>query len=556
MGKKIANFRPSIAAISRAWLGLGLSQETKDALKPDQERFMLGAEDFHAEFEKLKILLGEEGVDAPDIISYCTAWKSFLMESMAAFDKYIEILAYVAPPVEPPIEPELPEAQWEMGQNYVLDERTGVSNSSSEPDADLLGMDRNSTSSRNREPLIEMGDVIQVQSGEYPMMHRASRSWACTPGPATVLRTMGGPVTWLPKEGSGDKAFYIEFGGRLHFLGTPSAPHFFKNATTALLKSETRYSARWNPEDAELINFDDVLVFWGVFDGGFDFRTDQGFKTKWGVHTYGISYWRLLDCVIENIHGEHGNYHQYVQPPLEDQGPLNYGLLMERCTGRELGRTFLQLKNRPFDENGREMPDATGKVIIARCEAIDVGLNDAGSAFTISGHGGPVFLEMCSVSLGNDPSMPDIPGTGKSTPLNQRVAGALVLNQAKNDNYPESTWRRGREVYITDFKATIGTVWPGQGSWRRPAFEMKYQDLVWIDGLEITMGEGTREALDWDLDQKASDGATRELIINASEPVRGDILVSGKSYKDPLRNGAAWDAMVSDIRGMSNVTIR
>lgn len=544
MTEKIVDLTEQIAAVAAAWKKLKLDGPTKGWLKPDQKRLIEGLEGLHARLEEV-LLLKDEAENAA-VVAYYDALAELMLQSSGGFLKYGALVVE-----EPPTEPELPEAGWEIGPTYINDLGSGRSQSSNEPDVDLIGADRISTSSKNRDPLVDDDAVIQVVQGEYAMMHRASRSWMCTPGPATVFRTLDGPVTWLPKPGSGDKAYYVEFGGRLHFLGTEANPHIFANSKVALFKSENRYSSRWSPDNAELINFDDVLVSWGIFDGGFDFRTDSGFKTKWAVHTYGVSFWRFVDCVFANIHGEHGHYHQWVQPGLEG-GP---GMEVVRCKGFNLGRTFFQLKNRPFLD-GREMPDATGLVVLEGCDIIDTGLNDAGSAITCSGHGGPVFITDCTVSLGNDPTMPAIPGTGKSTPLNQRVAGALVLNQGKNDGQPASTWRRGREVHIESFKAVVGTVWAGQGSWRRPAFEMKYQDLVTIDGLEITMGEGTREALDWDLDEKSSEGAVRELVINSKEPVFGDILVNGTPYNDPLRNGEGWDKMVSAVRGFSNVTIR
>ena len=534
----------AIKSLTLAWKGMELPAKTRAQLNGPLKDLVGSMTADAGLFEAIAKVEEDSGMQLEELAGGgADATRGFYSE-LAAFSATVKDAAEssekdVRDPEDPPTGGE--PATWELSPNAVTDLSTGAVKVGDEVLVNLWGGDNISSSSKNRPPLAPEGSIVDMLAGEYSAMHRRSCSWADPDNPI-VVRSVGGPVYINPKPASGSDAIYFEFGGAAHFLGSSSAPFIFGPSSRASIKSEDPYSERWGGRHPGFAN---VRAENFEINGGFDWYADLGPKNSWGMHTYGPSGWIFREGLIHDIRQEHGGYHHNVM----SWGPDDIGLILENVRHERLGRTGLQVVNRPA-EYGVAHPDGTGVIEVRDCSFVDCGINDGGSAITLDGHGGKVLIDGCYIETGCT-AFPSILATGGTVPLDQRCNGGIVIDGSGSDRE-----RRARHTTISNISGLVGFHHPGLRPFKRAFWQMSYADYVKVDGVSVAMAPDTDPLLIWSVDRKQGPQAIEELIVNRNEPgATGDVIVDDVTYKDDARDGAGWRAMVKAIDGMPNVTI-
>jgi len=163
-----------------------------------------------------------------------------------------------------------------------------------------------------------------------------------------------------------------------------------------------------------------------VIDGGYDWETQTGNNSKWGVLTNGVEDFRFQDGVVQNIHREHSFYLH------NNQGDV---FILRNLLSR-VGRTFLQVTNRPS-----EGPKGKGRLVLRDNTMTDCALADGGSCITIAGHLGKTVIKHNVLEMGLDESL-DRCG------FNTCATGAIVAWTPPKDAWPGLKQQIGELVVV------------------------------------------------------------------------------------------------------------
>lgn len=143
-----------------------------------------------------------------------------------------------------------------------------------------------------------------------------------------------------------------------------------------------------------------------VIEGGWNHGTGEGVETKWGILGNKTAAWSFIGGAVRGIRWEHAFYfHQ----TLGDH-------LIDGTTIENVGRTFVQVANRPTENGGAF---GFGLFTIRNVVARGAGLADGGSGFTFSGHAGTVWISNTVV---------------EASPLGLPSGGALVVWPEKGNS--------------------------------------------------------------------------------------------------------------------------
>ena len=391
----------------------------------------------------------------------------------------------IASQQQPP-EPEPPgnEVVWKLTpEGYTPPgEEEGVIVPTSTPILDVYGARYWSSSSYNREPKCERGDVIELGDGEYHKTGSGS-GIRCTRGPEPprgdyleVVNVADGegnadyrerpvPMTTFRAKnghgavivaGEGSQCLYApEVDSRFQWEGV-----VFRGGSRAVVQTENPFSARWQPYPGGGIF--DVQFHRCTFDGEANFLDpDAGSKsTYWGRRGYGHGQtlfdrsWLggevfedgkypglvITDCHFKDVFKEHMRYESNIQGNV-----LFHGNILERA-----GRSALQITARSNDG-----PRGTGTIILRRETIRDVCLEQQGGAHAINLKGRndhTLLIDECDVRLGQDADLyRDFP---------DRVpTGCLITHASKYPEWGEPGNEAPRSDDPADWQMNDGLVW-------------------------------------------------------------------------------------------------
>lgn len=444
------------------------------------------------------------------------------------------------------------------GGNYRMRRtKTGETWFSTQPVYDIWGADRNSTSARNRYPLMVPGEVIGLEPGEYPKF-RLTKTFDVNEGvpyglksdnkirpdqvtfgkdPVSTIRAViPGSVVIVPDtEIGGTKTLYMEWTGAVRLDGL-----VFQGDDQAIVATENHHEVN------EWQHFRDIALTNCELRGNWDARTNAQvnpawpLNTKWGLFHYGIGRsavdgpgFLVQNCKIHGINGEHCGYGHW----FDSGSPTAVAALIEDCEMFWSKRTAHQWNPR----EGEEPIDveSKGTIIHRRVRVRDVCLESGGggSAFSNSGNfTGELVYEKCDVELGGDPAL--------HASVRDNVTGCLVSYMGDGVNPAD-------QVTVKDCRFVVGAAWQGKGSARRPNISVsntKQFSLLLETGkcmgqpAEIRSYPGAREALSLDL------GTIGKLRLSASYPVFGAVVIAGTKHEN-------YAAALNALAGLPNVEI-
>jgi hypothetical protein len=192
-------------------------------------------------------------------------------------------------------------------------------------------------------------------------------------------------------------------------------------------------------------------------------------KAKWGVRSNHTRIVDMKNVVGQNIYKEH---FAYIGVNELMPSRIVHKIVMDKCTGRRTGRTFLQA----VSYEGEGPSPKKLEVAVTDCLAIDNCLTTGGggSAFTFRGgfEDAEIYMDRITSYQGCDPGLHPTPG--------QNITGHLVLDRGPNtNNHPYSA----NKFILSNYHFETGSVYPGLGSARRPF-------MIIEDPLQMIIGPG------------------------------------------------------------------
>lgn len=429
-----------------------------------------------------------------------------------------------------------------------------------EPIPTIMGSDRNSASAKNRYPLsgFQMGQVIALMPGEYPKF-RVTRTIDINDGvqmgldsdnkirpdqvtfgkdPNTVIKALvPGTVFILPDTTvGGTKTLYIEWGGAVTFIGL-----IFIADDQAGIATENHHEVN------EWQHFRNIEFIDCEIRGSWSAYTNEGWRSKWGLFTYGIGLsndarpgFSWTGGSIHGIKEEHTNYNHWFNSGSPDLVAFH----MQDVDLYHCGRTASQHSPREGEEPAGV--ESQGVVIYRDVRVRDVCLQSGGggSAFTVAGNFvGRVSYQDCFVQLGCDEALaPD---------LRDRITGSIVAWMGEGaEGQPNDI------IEILGGRYEVGLHYVGSGSARRPNVSIsntKHFRLISAPGKHgnglIWSHPGCSSTMR--LDVLTID----KLTLDSKYEVRGDVYLDAQKFPDAENDGSGWKAALNVLAGNPKVEI-
>lgn len=273
----------------------------------------------------------------------------------------------------------------------------------------IFGANQRSTAAQNTPRLIEAGDRITVESGDYPR-NWLSHTFKNTDDITLLIGDIDDrPIFLRSFPFATNDTFYHEYSG-----GNELRNFIIEVDGRAGVKTPGSNSGLTGPD---LFHFNCDLI------GGWNAESDAGYKSgKWGFHgydtgeairkpygNYGFIWW---GGSVSGIFKEHGFYTHNIKG----------GHLWDSVNFKWCGRTAIQVVNRLS-----EGAFGYGDVVIRNCKIEDVCLEPqgGGSAITVKGNlDGDVIIKNNVVKLGGNPNLhPSVQGN---------ITGSIVIEWGKN----------------------------------------------------------------------------------------------------------------------------
>lgn len=255
--------------------------------------------------------------------------------------------------------------------------------------------------------LAKSGDVILAEDGSYPAMElrRSSgchsptgpRIWimARNPGVPVILRK---PVVSSDTIAFGDQACYTTLIGFVVMGSDRSAIHFFTSGNEP---------------------YDSVHLLEMQVEGGWDWYTGTGAKTKWGIQSYLLIDFLMRGGRIDNIYEEHS---AYVHNAIGD-------IIFEDLSSSNIGFTFIQVTSRGSDcpQYSNPCPPGQGNIQLRNLVVKDTGLSafcDGSFTFKFSGRNSfNILLDHVRSEAGCDPALVAATGCVGTSPIVSHSGG-------------------------------------------------------------------------------------------------------------------------------------
>jgi len=361
------------------------------------------------------------------------------------------------------------------------------------------------------------GEIIEL-SGAVPHI-KMDRADAATLASPVLVR--GNGVLVQRNSAGGSESLNLTRAGNHHFFGVD-----FEADDRAVVMCG--YPWKQTPAMASYSN----LHFYGCefSRNGYDFKTDTGFRGKWGILGNGLAEFALVDCKISGVFDEHCNYNH------NNQGNLYY-VACEFGPSKRTGTQQVARKG--------EGPAGIGDIYIVGCVYTDNCLEDAGGGSAMTFRGGQptsnVFILGTQVYQGADPSLhPRYQGN---------ITAALVMDIGSN------SWPGGyASLTIDSCHFQRGPYFLGTGSARR-ASEISEVGTLSITRTSMWTWVGSSSML------HIKPNSIDEITLDRANDIRGTLEWGGTTFKDAdkdgdgLYDGDAYRALLASLVGDPKVTI-